>query len=113
MPVEVSEDDFEQLVTRALERIPAEFIDRLENCAIVIDSEPDRPLLGLYEGIPAAQHTDYPWKLPDVITIFQGPLQRMCSTLEELEQQVYITVVHEVGHYFGLDDDQLHELNWG
>ncbi len=115
MPVEVTDDEFEAMVARALERIPEEFTSALENCAIVVEDEPapGRSVLGLYEGVPTTEGKDFAWGMPDVISIYQGPLQRMCHSVEELEHQVYVTVVHEVGHYFGLDDDRLTELRWG
>ncbi len=87
----------------------------MENCALVIEHEPPagRRILGLYEGVPTTKRSGAPWEMPDVISIYQGPLSRMCHSLEELEHQVYVTVVHEIGHYFGLDDDRLRELSWG
>lgn len=114
MAVEVTDEEFEELVEKALARVPKEFTDQLENIAIVIEEESPRGrLLGLYHGVPLTKGRGFAWELPDVITIYQKPLQRISQTLEELEEQVYVTVVHEIGHYFGLDDERLHELDWG
>lgn len=114
-PVELSEQEFEELVGRALDRIPEEFLDLIENCVIAIeeDSPPEQPpMLGLYEGVAITERGVYAGAIPDVITLYQRPLQQICHTVEELEHEVFITVVHEIGHYFGIDDDRLHELDW-
>ncbi|MFT0762922.1 metallopeptidase family protein [Actinomyces sp. F1_1611] len=112
---EIGDEEFEALVQDALDRVPDEFRDQLENVAVVVEDEPPagQHLLGLYEGVPQTEEGDYPWQLPDVITIYQGPLVRMCADRDELAHEVYVTVVHELGHYFGLDDERLHELDWG
>ena len=103
------------MVGRALDRIPEEFTSVIENCVLVIEDEAPsgKRHLGLYEGVPTTQREGAPWGMPDVITIYQGPLTRMCSDLKQLEHEVYVTVVHEIGHYFGLDDDRLRALSWG
>lgn len=112
--VQVTDDEFEALVDRAWQRIPDQFKDELDNVVIVIEEEAEGAnLLGLYQGVPVTSRSEYFGTMPDRITIFQGPLQRMCRTVDELAEQVYVTLVHEIGHYFGLDDDRLHELNWG
>lgn len=112
--VQVTDDEFEALVDRAWQRIPDQFKDELDNVVIVIEEEAEGAnLLGLYQGVPVTSRSEYFGTMPDRITIFQGPLQRMCRTIDELAEQVYVTLVHEIGHYFGLDDDRLHELNWG
>lgn len=115
----MSRDEFEDEAGRALDLIPPELLNRLTNVAILVEDEPpaEQPatLLGLYEGIPLTERLDS-WaygSLPDRITLFQGPLQRMCRTSAELREQIAITMVHEIGHYFGIDDDRLHELGWG
>jgi len=124
--VEISRSDFEQLVTRALRRLPRRFRDRLENIAVVVEDwadddtldemgiEPPDTLYGLYRGTDLTRRdTNYGNVLPDVITIYQGPIEEDCETVEEMEELVRDTVVHEVGHYFGLDDDRLSELEEG
>jgi predicted Zn-dependent protease with MMP-like domain len=104
-------------VDEALDAIPSRLLDLLDNVAIMVEDEPppDEPdLLGLYDGTPLTERDSW-WgagSLPDRILIFQGPLERMCSDLEELRDEIAVTVVHEIAHYFGIDDDRLHELGW-
>jgi predicted Zn-dependent protease with MMP-like domain len=116
--------DFYELVERALEGLPPELSRLLDNVAIVVDDWPDystplvsggpeESLYGLYEGVPLTERSaGYYGVLPDKITIFRGPLERDFETAE-LEDQVRITVVHEIAHYFGFDEDRLEELGWG
>jgi predicted Zn-dependent protease with MMP-like domain len=89
----------------------------MENVAVVIEDVPpdDHPdVLGLYEGIPlTARDTWYIAAMPDRIRIFRIPILRMCASQAEVVREVYITVVHEVGHHFGIDDERLHELGVG
>lgn len=114
--IEVTEERFEELVDLGLAKVPHELLNRLENAVILIeDYHPDGPhVLGLYEGVALPDRTaDYSAHLPDAITIYRGALQDYCVSEEQLVHQVAITVVHEIGHYFGLDDDELHALGWG
>ena len=116
----ISEREFEQAVTEALTSVPQRFKDVLHNIAITVDDEPTPEqlrtmthghgeLLGLYQGIPITQRgTGYAGVMPDVITIFRGPHERVCSTHRELVVQIQKTVLHEIGHYFGFDDAYLH-----
>ena len=116
--------DFYELVERALDGLPPELSRLLDNVAIVVDEWPDystplvsggpgETLYGLYEGVPLTERgAGYYGVLPDKITIFRGPLERDFETTE-LEEQVRITVVHEIAHYFGFDEDRLEELGWG
>ncbi len=113
--------NFEELVERALEGLPPEFMELLENVAIMVEDWPDystplagqQTLYGLYEGVPLTQRgARYYGALPDRITIFRGPLERDFPP-DELEEQVRVTVVHEIAHHFGLDDERLEELGWG
>ena len=113
--------DFHELVERALEGLPPELSELLDNVAIVVDDwpgystplvadGPDDTLYGLYEGVPLTQRgAGYHGTLPDKITIFRGPLERD-FTRGELEEQIRITVVHEIAHHFGISDDRLREL---
>ncbi len=113
---------FEELVAEALEGLPDEFLARLDNVAVVVETRPSSgqldvqgleagdTLLGLYEGVPLPDREAYGNVLPDKITIFQRSLQDYCDTPEEIIEQVRVTVVHEVAHFFGIDDDALHEM---
>jgi predicted Zn-dependent protease with MMP-like domain len=98
--------DFDKLVARALRRIPARFRKRLENIVIVVEREPPRPgLLGLYQGRPLTERSvSEGFRMPDQITIYQGPHERMARSETHLEQEVADTVWHEIAHYFGMDE---------
>jgi len=98
--------EFELLVEDALRLIPWRFRRRMNNVAIVVEREPPRPgLLGLYQGRPLANRSVFEgFTLPDKITIFQGPHERLSRTREELEQMVADTVWHEIAHHFGMDE---------
>ncbi len=116
--IEMTEADFEACIDDALARIPERLAEAIDNVVIEIAEEPgpDQPpgLLGLYEGVPLTER-DSSWGFvpPDVITIFSGPLSRICSSRSELVEQITITVIHEVAHHFGVSDARLHELGWG
>jgi predicted Zn-dependent protease with MMP-like domain len=120
--VEVSEERFEAFVADALDSIPDEFADQMENIAVIVEEWPTGEqlagrrgtLLGLYEGIdlPGRSPIGYTGVMPDRITIFRGPLCELARDEHDLAHQVRVTVLHEVGHYFGLDDERLHELGW-
>ena len=113
----MTDEEFEEAVGEALDLIPEELARLMSNVAILVDDEPpaDEPdLLGLYEGVPLTERDGW-WdagSLPDRITIFKGPLTRLCDTREELCDEIAVTVVHEVAHHFGISDDRLHELGW-
>jgi len=121
--VKLSRREFEKLVERALTRLPGRFRERIENVAVVVEDwadddtlaemeiEPPDTLYGLYRGTDLTRRDSfYGGVLPDTITIYQGPIEEDCDSREEMEELVRDTVVHEVGHYFGLDDDRLEEL---
>ena len=116
LAIDIDPDRFEELVDAGLRRIPRELIDNVDNVAIVTeDYNADSPhILGLYEGVALTERTsEYTSALPDKITIYRLALADVCNTEEELVEQVAITVIHELGHPFGIDDDRLHELGWG
>ncbi len=120
--VKVSSDRFEQLVREAIESLPERFLNRLDNVVIVVEPQPTQEhrkqhdlrhgqtLFGLYEGVPMTERGSYDPIFPDRITIFQRPLENYCDSEEELIAEVRDTVVHEVAHFFGIDDDRLDEL---
>ncbi len=101
---------FERLVRRVLVTLPEEFRSSLENVAVVIENEPPEDMpdtLGFYEGVPLIECSLQDVTMPDVITIFKGPIERACHTEEDIEAEVRLTVLHEVGHFFGLEEAQL------
>ena len=119
----VSPDRFERLVAEAIDSLPMPFAERLQNVEIVIEAWPSRrqlrdtrtpgghTLLGLYEGVPLTERGGgYGMVLPDKITIFQGPIEQMSSTDQEVQAQVRHTVIHEIAHFFGISDDQLRRM---
>lgn len=110
-------DKFEELVAEALDGVPTELMALMQNVVVLTADEPpvgeERALLGLYEGIPLTERGGhYSGVLPDRITIFRGPTLRMVRDWDEAVREVRITVVHEIAHHFGIDDDRLHELGY-
>jgi predicted Zn-dependent protease with MMP-like domain len=118
----MSRDDFEEAVSEALDLIPQELAEKMDNVVVLVEDEPtaeqlsgEEDLLGIYEGTPLTERDSW-WaagSLPDRITIFRGPTLRMCESEEEVVEEVAVTVVHEIAHHFGIDDARLHELGWG
>jgi predicted Zn-dependent protease with MMP-like domain len=108
--------EFEDAVGDALDEVPPELMALLDNVVFLVEDEPpaeDPDLLGVYDGTPLTERGDgWAGALPDRITIFRGPLSRMCEDREELLDEIAITVVHEIAHHFGIDDARLHELGW-
>ena len=114
---------FERLVMRAVRRLPPQVKAMLDNVEIVVEDEP-RPeqranaedgetLFGLYEGTPlTARDSGYSMALPDKITIFRRPIERACATPEEMADEIRITIIHELAHHFGIDEDRIAELGW-
>ncbi len=110
----VGPEAFEKLVGDALDALPDAIAEMLDNVVIVVEDDSEEDLLGLYEGIPLTERDEYGGlELPDRITIFRLPLCDMCESEDELVEEVTITVVHELAHHLGIDDDRLHELGWG
>lgn len=110
------EDEFTELVSEALDGVPDRFTAAMDNVVVLVeDRNPDEPgLLGLYHGIALTERSsDYGAVLPDRITIYRLPILAMCTTRDEVIEQVRITVVHEIAHHFGIDDDTLHDHGWG
>lgn len=114
--VEISDTDFEKMVTEEYDAIPDEMLGELDNVAITVANQPiaDRPrLFGLYVGHPLTTRGMYGYgELPDRITLFKNNMQEHSNDLDQLRARVRITLVHEIGHYYGLDDAKLHELGW-
>ena len=123
--MKLSEKDFDRMVKRAIRRIPEELRQHLDNVLISVRKRPseemleemDVPagetLLGFFSGVPLVEQsvTDPPL-YSDTIFIFQEPLEEMCETVEELEQEIELTVVHEIAHYFGISEERLEELGY-
>lgn len=128
----VSDDEFDRMVECALDAMPPEFMDALDNVVIMVQDEPTEEefallddegyphtsrdgeeLLGLYDGINITQRgITYDMSAPDMITLFKGPHERTANSEQELQHEVHRTLIHEIGHYFGLDDARLHEMGY-
>ncbi len=105
---------FEDHVRAALDELPAHLAEALRNIAVVVEDEnPEDPdLFGLYHGVPLPERGDMGGVLPDKISIYRIPLQESFSDLEELREEIRITVLHELAHYFGLDEERISELGY-
>lgn len=121
----LSHSEFDRLVERALNRIPERFRAAMENLVLVVEPRPDRALLnemgvppgetlfGVFQGVPLTRRSFFDPPLePDRIVIFQEPLESCCRSLKEMEREVEITVVHELAHYLGMDEDELAALGY-
>jgi predicted Zn-dependent protease with MMP-like domain len=122
----VTHAEFEALVERALRRLPRQFKDRITNVAVVVEDwaddetleelgiEPPDTLYGLYRGTDLTRRdSSYGNVLPDTIHIYQGPIEEDCDDPNEMAELVLDTVIHEIGHYFGLDDDTMEGIEQG
>ena len=115
--LDMTPEAFEDLVAEALDEIPDELARLVDNVVIVVEDDvapgTDR-LLGLYEGIPLTERgSTYAGAMPDRITIYRLPILEICDDAEDILDEVHITVVHEIAHHFGIDDEHLHALGWG
>jgi len=125
LPIKLNDKDFDRIVKRAIHRIPEELRQHLDNVLITVrkratqeileemEVPPGEDLLGFFSGIPLVEQsvTDPPL-YSDAIYIFQEPLEEMCRTVEELEEEIELTVVHEIAHYFGISEERLEELGY-
>ncbi|WP_376768605.1 metallopeptidase family protein [Pseudonocardia pini] len=112
----VDRERFEELVSDALDEVPPRLTAAMDNVVVLVeDRHPEDPeLLGLYEGVALTERTsDYGGVLPDRITIFREAILAICETEEDVVHEVAVTVVHEIAHHFGIDEETLHELGWG
>ena len=119
----MDEDEFEEAVDAALGRIPRRLARHMDNVAVFIEDryvpgphdDAGTVLLGLYEGTPLTARDQWyaAGSLPDRITIFREPILELCSSREEVVEEILVTVIHEVAHHFGISDARLHELGWG
>jgi len=116
--VEMTREEFEDAVRDALDEIPEELAAMMDNVVVLVEdaAPPDEPdLLGLYEGTPLTERGEF-WaagSLPDRIFVYRLPTLAICEDRDEVVEEVAITVVHEIAHHFGIDDERLHALGWG
>jgi predicted Zn-dependent protease with MMP-like domain len=112
--IDVAPERFEDMVVEALDGLPAELGRLMRNVAVTVEHDGGPAgLLGLYRGIPLTERTThYAGTLPDHITIYRKAICAICSSEAEVVEEVRRTVVHEVGHHFGIDDERLHQLGW-
>ncbi|MET8652939.1 metallopeptidase family protein [Nocardia aurea] len=116
MPVSMSEKRFEELVGDALDLIPPEFTRAIDNVVVLVEPrDPDDPhLLGLYHGIALTERdSHYGGALPDTVTIYRDAILEICDDENQVVEEVAITVIHEIAHYFGIPEERLHQLGWG
>jgi predicted Zn-dependent protease with MMP-like domain len=114
---ELTAEEFEQLVIDELDLLPDDMVDGLDNVIFVTEDRPEDgslDLLGLYDGVALTERGQYGFgELPDRIVLYREPLLAMCESIDELKDQIHVTLVHEIAHFYGIDDRQLHELGWG
>ena len=116
-PDELDPEAFERLVVDELDLLPDEMVDGLDNVVFVTEDRPDDgslDLLGLYDGTALTERGNYGFgELPDRIILYREPLLDVSADLDELKEQIHVTLVHEIAHFYGIDDEQLHDLGWG
>jgi len=108
-----SSSEFERFVKNALTNLPGEFHTYLDNVVIVVEDEPPKDMtdvMGVYEGVPLIERSIDDALLPDTITLYKGPIERACSTPNDFEKEIRNTILHEIGHFFGLEEEQLDHL---
>jgi len=109
----MTRERFEELVQDALDEVPDELLKLMDNVVILVEDDSPEGLLGLYEGHALTERGwHYGGVLPDRIMIYRNPILRICDSDDDVVEEVAITVVHEIAHHFGIDDDRLHELGW-
>jgi predicted Zn-dependent protease with MMP-like domain len=116
MSLEMAAEAFEKLVVDELDLLPDEMVDGIENLVFVVEDRPEDgslDLLGEYQGIALTERDHYGFgELPDRIVLFREPLLSICDDLTQLRNEIHVTLVHEIGHFYGIDDDELHRLGW-
>jgi len=112
----LDESEFETLVVAELDELPDDMVDGLENVVFVVEDRPEDgslDLLGLYDGVALTERERYGFgEMPDRIILYREPHLAACETLDELRDEIHVTLVHEIAHYYGIDDERLHELGW-
>ncbi len=119
----MTDEEFRRLVSDALDSLPGDIMALMDNVEVVVEDEPPADslarlghggtLLGEYRGFPLTERARYENALPDKISIFKGPIERLSANPAEIKEQVRKTVIHEIGHHFGIDEARLEELGWG
>ncbi len=121
----LSRGDFETLVMEAYQKLPPELLRSIENLGILVEDWPSRDqledleaddphgLFGLYSGVPLPERDGGQPPLPDTITLFQRPIENVCSARNEVIEEIRVTLLHEVGHYLGMSEDDLDRLGYG
>ena len=113
---DITAEEFEKLVVDELDQLPDDMVDGLENVVFVVEDRPEDgslDLLGLYDGVAVTERGNYGFgELPDRIVLYREPLLDISEDLDELKDQIHVTLVHEIAHFYGIDDQQLHELGW-
>ncbi|WP_108250919.1 metallopeptidase family protein [Planctomonas deserti] len=113
---EVDRDEFERLVVAELDELPDDMVDGLDNVVFVVEDRPEDgtlDLLGLYDGVSLTERGQYGFgEMPDRIILYREPLLAVSEDEEQLRDEIHVTLVHEIAHFYGIDDDRLHELGW-
>jgi predicted Zn-dependent protease with MMP-like domain len=113
---EMDREEFERLVVAELDELPDDMVDGLENVVFVVEDRPDDgtlDLLGLYDGVSLTERGQYGFgEMPDRIILYREPLLEVSEDEEQLRDEIHVTLVHEIAHFYGIDDDRLHELGW-
>lgn len=116
IPLELDAEAFEGLVVEQLDLLPDEMVDGLDNVVFVVEDRPEDgslDLLGLYEGVALTERGSYGYgELPDRIVLYREPLLAVAETIDELRAEIHVTLVHEIAHFYGIDDAELHRLGW-
>ncbi len=116
MSLQLTAEEFEKLVVDELDELPDEMVDGLENLVFVVEDRPEDgtlDLLGEYQGVALTERDRYGFgELPDRIVLFREPLLELCDDVEQLRDEIHVTLVHEIAHFYGIDDEELHRLGW-
>jgi len=114
--IEMDAADFESLVVAELDVLPDAMIEGLDNVVFVVEDRPEDgslDLLGLYDGWALTERDRYgTGELPDRIIVYREPHLAVCDSIDELQDEIHATLVHEIAHFYGIDDERLHELGW-
>ncbi|RNE59154.1 metallopeptidase family protein [Cryobacterium tepidiphilum] len=114
--MQMAAEEFERLVIDELDLLPDDMVDGLDNVIFVVEDRPEDgslDLLGVYDGVALTEREQYGFgEIPDRIVLFREPLLAACASIEQLRDEIHITLVHEIAHFYGINDDRLHELGW-